>query len=548
MPANPNCYGSFGQPSVNQNFVYVGNVEKDEDGSVELSTIYGPWTLEEDIFRRRLKYFFMNPYEKFQARSRIPWKMFIQILKIVIFTYQLIDFGSLRSLHIEFMETTNLALKHLYLKDWTTSYETMPYPPSMGKMACYTDQEFFQSVDFILNRYNETESIAIGNFSPAQENGTTPPVEMCVHKYKEGVIWAFNQTFIFDSRVIKDCFKVMPVFDPPSNLSVYNIEKFLESVNRTINFDSLIRITLHFNLNTVHLKSLHRSSDPDCFLLNVRILFDNSEHSGQMLLLLETYVNDVTCKGDVLFDQGVDISEVFSWIFNGIVLIICFVSSILCLRSFHRAIVLKKDTVKFFETNYPSVIEVTWSDKMDFVDMWYILIIINDLLTGAGCICKIFIQMKMNTNYEICGILLGTGSLFAWFGVLRYLAMFKSFNVLIVTLKRAALSVFQFFICAFFIFIAFSICGWIVLGPYHIKFRELTTSLECLYSLINGDDIYTTFATMNQVSTGVWLFSRLYLYMFISLFIYVVLSMFITIIADTYDSIKVYSYSESFHF
>ncbi|ESO09761.1 hypothetical protein HELRODRAFT_92083, partial [Helobdella robusta] len=84
------------------------------------------------------------------------------------------------------------------------------------------------------------------------------------------------------------------------------------------------------------------------------------------------------------------------------------------------------------------------------------------------------------------------------------------------------------------------------------QFRELTTSLECLYSLINGDDIYTTLATMNQAhslsTTGVWLFSRLYLYMFISLFIYVVLSMFITIIADTYDSIKVYSYSESFHF
>lgn len=41
-----------------------------------------------DRFRRKLKYFFMNPCEKYSARGRKPWKLMLQILKIVIITGQ----------------------------------------------------------------------------------------------------------------------------------------------------------------------------------------------------------------------------------------------------------------------------------------------------------------------------------------------------------------------------------------------------------------------------------------------------------------------------
>ena len=39
----------------------------------------------------------------------------------------------------------------------------------------------------------------------------------------------------------------------------------------------------------------------------------------------------------------------------------------------------------------------------------------------------------------------------------------------IVTLKKATPTVLKFLACAFFIFMGFSIGGWIVLGPYHAK-------------------------------------------------------------------------------
>uniref|UniRef100_A0AAV2JRG5 Mucolipin extracytosolic domain-containing protein n=1 Tax=Knipowitschia caucasica TaxID=637954 RepID=A0AAV2JRG5_KNICA len=73
---------------------------------------------------------------------------------------------------------------------------------------------------------------------------------------------------------------------------------------------------------------------------------------------------------------------------------------------------------------------------------------------------------------------------------------------------------------------------------FNVKFRSLDKVTECLFSLINGDDMYATFLNLRDKSYMVWLFSRLYLYSFISLFIYMVLSLFIALITDTYETIK----------
>lgn len=132
-----------------------------------------------------------------------------------------------------------------------------------------------------------------------------------------------------------------------------------------------------------------------------------------------------------------------------------------------------------------------------------------------------------------------------WFGVLRYLGFFKTYNVVILTLKRAAPKISRFLLCAMLIYAGFMFCGWLVLGPYHIKFRSLSITSECLFALINGDDMFATFATMSSKSTMLWWFSRIYLYSFISLYIYVVLSLFISVIMDAYDTIKKY-YKDGF--
>ncbi|KAB7496261.1 hypothetical protein Anas_09016 [Armadillidium nasatum] len=76
-------------------------------------------------------------------------------------------------------------------------------------------------------------------------------------------------------------------------------------------------------------------------------------------------------------------------------------------------------------------------------------------------------------------------------------------------------------------------------------FRSLSTTSECLFSLINGDDMFATFTSTIGKDYIVWWFSRIYLYTFISLFIYVILSLVIAIITDAYYTLQKY-YTEGF--
>lgn len=49
---------------------------------------------EEEALRRKLKYFFMSPCDKYHAKGRKPFKLGLQLLKIIIVTVQ-VDTASL---------------------------------------------------------------------------------------------------------------------------------------------------------------------------------------------------------------------------------------------------------------------------------------------------------------------------------------------------------------------------------------------------------------------------------------------------------------------
>lgn len=232
-------------------------------------------------------------------------------------------------------------------------------------------------------------------------------------------------------------------------------------------------------------------------------------------------------------------------ILNFFVIIICCISFGLCARALYRAQLLRIDTQNFFINHFGQ--ELSWDGKMEFLNIWYIMICVNDILLILGSALKEEIERSHFTSNEWnnCSLLLGIGNLLVWFGVLRYLGFFKTYNVVILTLKRAAPKISRFLLCALLIYAGFTFCGWLVLGPYHIKFRSLSTTSECLFALINGDDMFATFTIMSTKSATLWWFCRIYLYTFISLYIYVVLSLFISVIMDAYDTIKKY-YAEGF--
>lgn len=51
--------------------------------------------VKEECLREDLKFYFMNPCEKYRARHQIPWKLGLQILKIAMVTTQVTHIISL---------------------------------------------------------------------------------------------------------------------------------------------------------------------------------------------------------------------------------------------------------------------------------------------------------------------------------------------------------------------------------------------------------------------------------------------------------------------
>lgn len=98
-----------------------------------------------DSLRRRIKYYFMNPCEKYRARGRKPWKLMLQLVKIAIITVQvgvphpawgcgvavspvdaflfpstsqLVSFGLSNQMVVTFKEENLVTFKHLFLKNY----------------------------------------------------------------------------------------------------------------------------------------------------------------------------------------------------------------------------------------------------------------------------------------------------------------------------------------------------------------------------------------------------------------------------------------------
>ncbi|KAI4579985.1 hypothetical protein MJT46_001353 [Ovis ammon polii x Ovis aries] len=303
--------------------------------------------------------------------------------------------------------------------------------------------------------------------------------------------------------------------------------------NETLNIDSDIEIGNAMDKNVRGRRALNSLS----LNFTLQIIFDNKAHSGKIKIYFNIDAKIEECK-DLKISGSIQKNTQYVLVFDAFVIVICLASLILCTRSIVLALRLRKRFLKFFLEKYKR--HVCNADQREFINQWYILVIISDLLTISGSVLKMEIKAKNLTNYNLCSILLGTSTLFVWVGVIRYLGYFQAYNVLILTMQASLPKVLRFCACAGMIYLGYTFCGWIVLGPYHNKFENLNTVAECLFSLVNGDDMYATFAHIQQKSHLVWLFSRLYLYSFISLFIYMILSLFIAIITDSYDTIKVY--------
>ncbi|XP_029424922.1 mucolipin-1 isoform X1 [Nannospalax galili] len=518
-----------------------------------------PTPPEEEDLRRRLKYFFMSPCDKFRAKGRKPCKLMLQVVKILVVTVQLILFGLSNQLVVTFREENTVAFRHLFLLGYSDGAD--------DTFAAYTREQLYQAIFYAVDQYLILPEVSLGRYAYVQGGGgpwaNGSALALCQQYYHRGHVDPANDTFDIDPRVVTDCIQVDPPDRPPDSPSedLALLDSSSSYRNLTLKFHKLINVTIHFQLKTINLQSLINNEIPDCYTFSVLITFDNKAHSGRIPIRLETQAHIQECKHPSVSRRG---DNSFRLLFDVVVILTCSLSFLLCARSLLRGFLLQNEFVMFMWRRRGR--EISLWERLEFVNGWYILLVTSDILTVSGTVMKIGIEAKNLASYDVCSILLGTSTLLVWVGVIRYLTFFHKYNthvplyqgrtpetcpflpvqlnpavILIATLRVALPSVMRFCCCVAVIYLGYCFCGWIVLGPYHVKFRSLSMVSECLFSLINGDDMFVTFAAMQAQqgrSSLVWLFSQLYLYSFISLFIYMVLSLFIALITGAYDTIK----------
>ncbi|UJR32798.1 hypothetical protein I4U23_020260 [Adineta vaga] len=496
--------------------------------------------------RAKLRYFFMSPCWKWHLKRQFPWKAWFQFIKIIIVTAQLILFGIERQTHVIFVSESNITFHHLFVRDWSSSLETLPYPRASGDFAVYTEDEFFDSINYSIRRFNNLNNLSLGLFdfhdhsihnSSTMDNDTSERfITLCLNRFKTCRIDPSSHAYVLNSEIEDVCFKFNATDD-------FDVKQYLlREHNETISYCGLNLLTLEFALHAIQLKNQKPFSLPDCYHFLIKITFDNNARTGKIRQHLDSQAHFRICNRQIIDHSSgwTFIRRDLFILFDSIVLLITIISFILCVRSLWYGHRLCKEIRLFYSEKRSEEKPLTWKELQVFYSFWYILMILTDLMVISGTVIKIEILCKITDQYNTAGLLLGLSSLLSWISFLRYLSFFRKYNLLFITIQKSLPLILRFLFCAMIIYCGFMFCGWIVLGPYHSKFRTLSTTFETLFGLINGDDMYTTFANIETESIYIWLFSEIYLYSFSCLFIFVVSSLIIALIIDGYETVKKY--------
>ncbi|KAB1259627.1 Mucolipin-1 [Camelus dromedarius] len=434
---------------------------------------------EEEDLRRRLKYFFMSPCDKFRAKGRKPFKLMLQVVKILVVTVQLILFGLSNQLAVTFREENTIAFRHLFLLGYSDGVD--------DTFAAYTREQLYQAIFHAVNQYLMLPDVSLGQYAYVRGGGgpwaNGSALALCQRYYRWGHVDPANDTFDIDPMVITDCIQV----DPPERPPVPPTDDFSHSdgitsyKNLTLKFHKLINVTIHFQLKTINLQSLINNEIPDCYTFSIL---------GRIPISLETQAHIQECKHPSVFGHG---DNSFRLLFDVVVILTCAFSFLLCGRSLLRGFLCRT----FMRRAAGGVISL-W-ERLEFVNGWYILLVTSDVLTISGTIMKIGIEAKWNlASYDVCSILLGTSTLLVWVGVIRYLNFFHKYNISLPHCEWPA-SVMRFCCCVAVIYLGYCFCGW-MLGPYQVKpFIYMVLSL--FIALITGAyDTIKAEATFMSVS------------------------------------------------
>ncbi|NXE66470.1 MCLN2 protein, partial [Calcarius ornatus] len=159
----------------------------------------------------------------------------------------------------------------------------------------------------------------------------------------------------------------------------------------------LIQVEISFKLKGIALQTIHARELPDCYAFQNTITFNNRAHSGKIKVYFDSDTEIQECKDWHIFNSVLQKNTQYILVFDGFVILGCLASLVLCTRSIVLAWRLQKRFVNFFLEKHKR--RVCYADRLEFLNGWYVLVIISDVMTIIGSILKMEIKAKVRISY-----------------------------------------------------------------------------------------------------------------------------------------------------
>ncbi|KAH3769825.1 hypothetical protein DPMN_171102 [Dreissena polymorpha] len=405
------------------------------------------------------------------------------VAKLALITILVFKVGECRARLSTVVLHGQTALRHILLLHWDATYETLPYPPSIGVFAAYDIEDLKSRINYSVAQYYNADNIATGTFRRTSQDNMK-----LVIKY-------FEVTDVTNHKELK----FVPMYGL-TNTTVegqpvysYDVMKDLEHDNASDIMHNILTININANLHSFR---VHQPDDGACCLqMNLTVLFNDIDHDGQVEVKLETQTEQVLCKSMIINAQ----------------------------------IQLSGSTKRMF-------------NDLSYLRRWWIVpSIIGDAFAIAGTSNIIQEFTKQLQTFDKMAVHIGYGCLLAWICVMRYLKVHVKVSLLFHILYYAKWNVLAFLVCASILFVGYLFCAYVALGVYHFKFQNIGMSADALFALTQGDDVFATFSGMSKNAVGdpgyVQTSLRILACSFIILFTIIILNLLIALFNSAYEII-----------
>eukprot|EP00731_Ephydatia_muelleri_P026752 Em0018g852a len=380
--------------------------------------------------------------------------------------------------------------------------------------------------------YNSTGTL-FGGYGLEYVNGSIRPIQVVLTQYVEAELNASDRSFVLNGVLNTTSFAIKPEAGDGRS----SFQQFLDNCGPDNCFQRFVKMDMYFY--AINIKIL-TASLAQCYAVTVTLSFVVTG-GGKLQYTLVVDLSCVQCTSARVLNSSDNLAVTTGMhVFLALIVMALSVASfILTLKAVRKSYRLAKAMGTFYHTKLK--IKLSWYERASLFEYWHLITVVSDLLIFPGSVIKIVLDLhypcsSRTIDVDSVRIMLGVSVVLQAAVILRYVSYFRQFNALSSALDIAIPRLVKFFLCAGILFVAFMLCAWVVLGPFHYKFQTFDGTFYALFTMLNGDDLWNTYTGITSLDdNGVYVFSQIFFTIFLMLFIYAVLNLFISLIIESYE-------------